>query len=791
MLALATVVAVPAARAQNDDSAETLLVEAAKRAISRGNYRSAGKLLDRALAVNPRRIDAYVLRASVYAMRRQYDKGVAVMRRARLLAPDNADVLTALGSQLMLSGKRGEAVGLLERVVSSAPKRYDAQVVLGHYYIRRKRWHRAIVALEAYFAARPAVLAKQDPTHRAALARAYLRAGKRRKAVALYKQVLAADAKNAAGRLGLAWATASISCRRALPLLLDLEDLAARYPSVLLVRARCALMIGRTRQSLRLVQRYLDLRANDPHAWALLGEARQRTGNIKGARAAFTSALAREPGNKRWAFRLAHLERIAGAAQKAVKRLRAAGPSPGKVDAWTMELGEALLASHRYDKLRRLLGPWVVTKPELAQARALLGLALYNTGKRDAAVVHLQAALRLDPKQSRVRAPLSAALVQRGVEAFRKPDLAAAQAAFERAARVHDNALALRNLGAVQLARGHATAAVATLEQALAKRPTRVTAFLLGRAYRHAKRYKFALALLRRARQLPGASPSAAAVVLEIAATRMAAGDLGEAAAVLGRALRSAKGADKTRLNAAYYAAARQAASRWLRLGAFLRAYRLLVRLERQLPGKLDKRRIGVACDLALAATGAGLRDTALRRLRALKGVTCPFPAPANHLAIPILLAWNEGLNRLRARRSINRLRALRRRKLGVAGPLARTASRDVALQAATHAYRTGKLRRARLYLNIAARADKRSREVVHNQAVLLLASGKLDAAISRLQSVAAWVPMAHVNLGIAYERKGDEKKALYHFRRARRAGVRFAPLARWIATKKRVWGGP
>lgn len=792
LAALAMLVAVPRARAQSDDSAETLLVEAAKRAIARGNYRSAGRLLDRALSVNPRRIDAYVLRASVFAMRRDYENGVAVMRRARTLAPANADVLTALGSQLMLAGKRGEAVALLERVVTTAPQRYDAQVVLGHYYITRKQWNRAIKSLAAYFASRPKILAREDPIHRAALARAYLRVGKRRRAVALYRQVVAAEPKNAAGRLGLAWATASISCKRALPLLLSLEDLASRYPSVLLVRARCALMTGGTAQALRLAKRYLDRRANDPHAWALLGRARQRSGNIRGARVAFAAALAREPGNQRWSFRLAHLERISGAPQRAVKRLRRAGPSPGRVDEWTLELGEALLASRKYDELRRLLGPWVVSKPKRAQGRALLGLALYHSGNRVKAIEHLEAAAGLDAKQTRVRGPLVRALIERGVAAFRKPDLAAAQVAFQRAMRVDANPVVLRNLGAVLLRRGKPRAAIANLELSLRKRSQRDTAFLLGRAYRLSKRHRSALAMLIRARKLSvGTGPSNAAIVLEIAATRMAAGEYGDAVAVLGRALRAAKGADKARLNAAFYAAARQAASHWLRVGAFTRAYRLLLNLERRLPSKLDKRRIGVACDLALAATGAGLRDTALRRLRRLKGVTCPFPAPANRLAIPILLAWNEGLDGRRATRSINRLQALRRRKLGVAGPLARVASRDVALRAAAQAYRTNQLRRARVYLSMAARVDRRSREVIHNQAVLLLASGKIDAAIRRLKSIAAWVPMAHVNLGIAYGRKGDAKKALEHFRRARRAGVRFAPLARWITTKQRVWGLP
>jgi len=797
VLAIGIGIAAPAAIAQQDDSVEALLVEAAKRAVAAKNYRRAGKLLDRALTVNPRRIDAYVLRASVHAMRKQYKSGIVVMRRAQKLAPANPDVLTALGSQLMLAGQRGEAVALLERVVITARKRYDAQVVLGHYYIKRKQWHRASLALAAYFAARPTVLAKQDPTHRAALAKAHLRLGDPARALRLYRRVLSADPRHVAGRLGAAWATAAISCRRALPALVKLDDLASRYPSILMVRGRCALLTKDPTLALALANRYLKQRGKDPHGWALLGEARQSTGKLLGARQAFASAVSFAPQNKRWSFRLAQLERMSGAPAMAAARLRTSGPIPGHVDDWTMELGEALYASQQYRALRRLLVPWVATKPKMAQARGLLGLALFHLGRttanRDAAVPHLQAALTLDPRQVRVRPPLVTALVGQAVAAFRRKDYAVAESRLTSARKIEPTGIVLRNLGAVLIKTGKSVQAVGVLRAALAKTEDRPTAFLLGRAHRLAKQYKPAIAVLQRARALLGGAPSSTALVLEIAAARLDAGTYGEAVAVLAKALRTAAGADKAKLDDAYYAAARQAATRWLSVGAFLRAYRLLLKVERRLPRlkKLSGKHIAVLCDLALAATGAGYRDTALRRLRGLRGVTCPFPSPANRLAIPILLAWNEGLNRALANRSLKRLEAMRRRAVGVAVPLVRTASRDVALGAGLEAYRKGQLRRSRAFLNTAGRIDRRSREVVHNQGVLLLSGGKLDLAIARFKSVAPWVPLAHVNLGIAYHLKGKPALALEHFRRARKAGVGFAQLAQWIATKQRIWGLP
>src|SRR5687767_4301112 len=118
--AIATTVpigSVPSAHAQADDEESQLLVEAARRAIGKKDYVRAGELLDKALSVNPRRIDLYVLRASVYGVRKEYDKGIALLEKAQKLAPDNASVTTTLGVQLVQSGQADRGVPILEKIV--------------------------------------------------------------------------------------------------------------------------------------------------------------------------------------------------------------------------------------------------------------------------------------------------------------------------------------------------------------------------------------------------------------------------------------------------------------------------------------------------------------------------------------------------------------------------------------------------------------------------------------------------------------------------------------------------
>jgi len=197
-------------------------------------------------------------------------------------------------------------------------------------------------------------------------------------------------------------------------------------------------------------------------------------------------------------------------------------------------------------------------------------------------------------------------------------------------------------------------------------------------------------------------------------------------------------------------------------------------------------------CDLAVAAVASGDAATALAALKGVTGVTCPFPAPADTQAVPILAAFTEGLNPKRAAKALDRLTALGSKSTGAAAALLGTAIRVVALNAAQDAYHEGQLAAARKYLATAKAANAKvgTDEVAHNLAVLDLAEGHVDAAIAQFDRLSTKVPEALVNLGIAYERKGDQVKALDAWRRAKKANVRFPQLPEWIDAKERIYGG-
>jgi tetratricopeptide (TPR) repeat protein len=375
------------------------------------------------------------------------------------------------------------------------------------------------------------------------------------------------------------------------------------------------------------------------------------------------------------------------------------------------------------------------------------------------------------------------------VAALSSGDIATAETRLERADRLGGSAATWRTLGAIRLQQKKTNEALTLLRKAVDRdRKDGRGLHLLGRAQHASGQIEEARASYRRAIKL-GADPVALAPDLAIA--DLGAGRGEDAVDTLLELVGAASGDARARLNRLTVDVARSAATDWMRSGQFARAVKVLRQIDVKLADN-DVAAGAVRCDLALAATGAGQRELALDVLRRLeRGRTrCPFAMPADELAVPILIAWNEGSQLRGAAKALDRLERLRRQATGPAEPLLRIAARDIALRAANEAYDRNLIAEARRYLAEAETYDRRSPELGHNLAVLDLASGKVEAALGRLQRVQGEVPEALVNLGIAYDRRGEPLRALEYYRRALAAGARFAPLRSWIDSKEKLWTG-
>jgi tetratricopeptide (TPR) repeat protein len=724
----------------------------------------------------------------VFTAKKQYSEGIAILRRAQTLAPQDTAVLTALGSELVLAGQRDEGIPLLQQVVAKEPGRYDAQLLLGHYWHDTGKWPDAIAAFEAYFAKRPAELAKEDPRHEVELADSYLRYRQPQKALGLFEKAETGKTELRA-RIGAAWAMAAIDCKKARGMLHELEPIAEQHPEVWLVDGQCALALGDTGGALALGRKYLDKEPVGTAAGhALVGEAQAARGNLGDAKKELETARDLEPARRRWPVRLAFVLRRAGKPVDAVAALDKLGPpsTPGIDPDWWVELGESLLAQGDAKAAVARLSPIVPELPDSAAIRTVLGAAQLTSGQSEAAVKTLDEAevIQTTPRSRKLLADalatVAAAKLAAGSAADAEPLLARAEPLDP------GNAVVLRDLGVAKLALNKPGDAAVVLDRAI-KLDTSPLAFMLA-ARAHALAGDLAAARPLYDRAMAGDKDDSLEVSLDWAASELGpSGDPTIAVTALERTQTLAKSGPLAARHKQALAIARHAAAlKALEAGNGAKA------LELMRAAAAADTSLATRCDLAVAAVAANDASAALSALKAISGQSCPFPPPADTQAAPILIAFTEGLQPRRAGKSLERLTALAAKSSGPAAAIVGTAIRVVALDAAQDAYRGGALSAARKYLATARSANAKvgGDEVAANLAALDLADGKVDVAIAELERLSARVPEALVNLGIAYERKGDQQKALDAWRRAKKAGVHFAPLQDWIDSKERIYGG-
>ena len=787
-LVLAFVAPVHAQRPNQAEDESVALVNEGREALKNGDLVDADKALAQAIDLNPRRVEAYVLRSAVFAARKRYKEGVELMRKAQSLAPADPDVLTALGSQLVYSGDVAAGIPLLQQVVAKEPARYDAQLLLGHHWHDTARWPDAITAFEAYFAHRPKVLASEDALHRVDLADAYLRFRQPAKALALFDQAAAAGGPTVLrARIGSAWAMAAIDCKKARGMLRDLEPIADQHPEVWLVDGQCALSLGDINGALSLGRKYLDRSSKGSAAGhALVGEANAARGNLAEARRELEMAHQLEPERRRWTVRLAYVLRRSNHVADALAALDKLGPPPAPpVDPdWWTELGESLLAQGDALGAVQRLSPITPDLPNDAAIRTVLGAAQLAATQSEAAIKTLDEAevIQSTPRSKKL---LVEALTTVAAAKLSANDAAAAEPLLARADQLDGNAIIWRDLGVARLALDRPAEAVTVLDRAVKVDASQMLAMLDARA--HALTGDIATARPLYDRALNAEKDNAIEISLDWAASELAIGDPAIAVTALEKTAPAAKtgplaGRHKIALATARHAAGLAA----LRAGNGTKALELLRAAVAADPTQVRR------CDLAVAAVASGDSNAALLALKAVAGQGCPFPPPADTQAAPILIAFTEGLTPKRAAKALDRLTALGGKATGTAANLLGTAIRVVALNAAQDAYHDGAMAQARKYLATAKAANARvgADEVAHNLAVLDLADGNVDAAIQQLERLTPKVPEAWVNLGIAYERKGDHVRALDAWHHARKLNVRFGPLPEWIEAKERIYGG-
>jgi len=550
-----------AQRANQGEDETAALVAEGRQSLRDNHLDDAAKALDQAIALNPRRVDAYVLRAGVFAARKQYKDAVALMRRAQALAPADPEVLTSLGSNLVLAGDTDAGVPLLQQVVTKEPARFGAQLLLGEHWHAKGRWPDSIVAFEAYFASRPAELAREDSGHRIDLADSYLRDRKPDKALALFEQSAQQRKSDLRARMGVAWATAAIDCRKARPLLRDLEVVADAHPEVWLVDGQCALALGDSSAALDLGHRYLDRSpAAAASGHALVGEAQAARGNLADARREFETARSLEPDRRRWTVRLAVVLRRADHVRDALDTLTTLGPpaSPALDRDWWIELGDTMLAAGDAQTAATKLAAVAGELPNDADLRVVLGAAQLASGHADIAVKTVEEAEAIT-STTRGRKLLAEALATVAVAKLGANDAATAEPLLARAELLDPSPVVLRDLGVARLALDKPGDAIVVLDRVAKLDPTPITLMLDARAHGATGDIATARSLYDRALSSDRDNPIE--IAIDWAASELAYGDPNLAVTTLEKTAAAAKAGLLANRHRAALAIARHAAA--------------------------------------------------------------------------------------------------------------------------------------------------------------------------------------------------------------------------------------
>ncbi len=754
LLALCALASSPLALAQRpggqaeDESAQ--FVAEARGALRSGRPRDAARSLDQALALNPGRIEAYVLRGAVYQALGEYERGIELMERARELAPESPEVLARLGAlQVRASEQPGDGElraeqfeqgrKRLEAVVRRDKHRHEAYLALGQSWRRRGEHRRAIVALGAYLftGIRPQEAAAQDADLLIELADSYLRARLPKVAAAILRDRLPAALARLAKdegelprtsrrqRVALlrALVAVAIDCSTAEPALAALKEAEAREG--VLMRGRCALESGELENARRLADRYLvDSPVNLAAGLGLRGEIHAEQGQLLQAREKFERAItalrARHsaPSAERLLrVRIAALPRRAGQLAEAIEGLRRLGPPPTpELDPlWWRELGRAYLMRGEHAELslfREQLAAVLTTKidepaeeelftprrGQLADERlwTLLGEIELKLGNASAASTALATALSLRGSDA-IRILLRRAQEHEKVERSAAMLAAGDAVGVERllggmtpnpsgAPSAVDVAL-WRNLGVARLMLQDGAQAAAVLERAGAVMPSAINSMLLGRAYALSKdRAKARLAYAQAAKLAVG--DERVEVAIDHASFELSVGNP-EAAVTELAAVAAAPGlrAGGTRAPVLLDRHKQALSTARHAVGAAaLRAGQADRALEYLREGADPSAPLALRCDYALAAL-AGQGADAARVMKGLGKLDCPFAGQSDGLALRILTIAAESETPARAKAALDRLLKLTPRQTAEK-TLWSAAVRVAAQNAASEAYR-------------------------------------------------------------------------------------------------------
>jgi predicted Zn-dependent protease len=398
---------------------------------------------------------------------RDYDRARVCLHRALLQKPNSAQALFMMGDLGMQTEHVDEAVGYFAQGLRIEPNSFPGHYELALAFLRQQKWNEGLRELQ--------IAVRIDPRQPDAiynLALVLLKTGNPREALTRLRQANAL----APGRPDLSYnmARAELNLEQTQEAIQDLLEADRRQPNdhdIHLLLAQAYLQSNQPQEVAVLLQP-----AASAEDWFLLATAELAMGQVEAAARDSANSLTQRGDDIRYLLLNARIDQQRSRQQSALATLeRAARLAPGAPDILYSQAASYYFLG-QYDEVRHSLDRG--RKPLPSRALFLYAMSYENEGNPNQAVVYLQKAVALEPKNARFRCHLGVALLQ-------KNQKQAARQAFTEAARL-DPAFALPHfeLGKMLVQEKQLTAAAEELESATRIQPDLAPAlYQLSRVY--------------------------------------------------------------------------------------------------------------------------------------------------------------------------------------------------------------------------------------------------------------------------------------------------------------------
>jgi serine/threonine-protein kinase len=430
---------------------------AALEQLSPPDWDGAVRFLTAALALRPDNAAVLSNLGTALQSRGQVDEAIACHRRAIELDPNVAPLHSNLGNALREKGQLEEAIACCRQAIALDPTLPHAHLNLGNALEAEGLIDEAIASY------RRAI--ELDPTRAQAhinLGHDLKNRGQVDEAIACYHKALALDPKSATAHTGLGDALhrtgqvdeAITSYRKAIELNPNLSLAHCNLGRVLADK-------GQVDEAITSYHKAIEVDPKNAVAHYNLGNALDRKGQVDGAIASYRKAIEVDPKFAPPHNNLGAALDGQGQVDEAIVCYRKALELDPKYADAHGNLGIALKDKGKVDEAIACLRKALELDPKLALVHLNLGVALAGKGAADEAIACLRQAVELDPRNAAAHNTLGKALHEKGQV---EEAIACCRKAIELDPK---NASAHINLGASLAVKGQADAAIACFRKAI------------------------------------------------------------------------------------------------------------------------------------------------------------------------------------------------------------------------------------------------------------------------------------------------------------------------------------